>query len=166
MIVVITGAAGAGKTTVGRALAAALRCAFYDADDLHRPEDIAQMARGEQLTDAQRQPWLQRVRAVIEAAAAAGHDAVVACSALRDAYRRTLADGIEDVRFVYLAAGAALLRDRLSGRIGHFAGVALLESQLATLEPPRDAIVVDAAAPVPQLVEELRRRLNRESSPR
>ena len=166
MIVVITGAAGAGKTTVGRAVAGALGWAFYDADDLHTPEHVAQMARGEPLTDAERQPWLARVRALIEAAAAGGQDAVIACSALRDAYRRMLAEGIDDLRFVYLAADAALLRERLSRRVGHFAGVALLESQLATLEPPRDAIVVDASTPVPLLVEELRRRLNRESSRR
>jgi gluconokinase len=166
MIVVITGAAGAGKTTVGRALAAALDYAFYDADDLHSPEHVAQMARGEPLTDALRQPWLARVRALIDAATAAGQDAVIACSALRDVYRHMLADGVDGLRFVYLAADAALLRERLSHRVGHFAGVALLESQLATLEPPRDAIVVDASTPVPQLVDELRRRLNRESSRR
>jgi gluconokinase len=166
MIVVITGPAGAGKSTVGRALASSLGWTFQDGDDLHAPEHIAQMARGERLTDAQRQPWLRRVRAVIDRLSAAGEDAVIACSALREAYRHVLADGVDDVRFVFLAGSETLLRERLTRRVGHFAGASLLESQLAILEPPLDAITVDAALPVDDLVTELRRRLNRESSRR
>jgi gluconokinase len=164
MVVVITGVAGSGKTTVGRALARSLGWRFFDADDLHTPEDIAQMARGERLTEAQRQPWLARVRAVIDRLAAAGEDAVVACSALREAYRRVLADSVDDVRFVFLTADEALLRQRLKHRVGHFAGASLLESQLAVLETPADALTLDAALPVDELVAELRGRLNRGSS--
>ena len=162
MIVVITGVAGAGKTTVGRALARSLGWQFHDADDLHTPEHVAQMARGEGLTDAQRRPWLARVRAVIERAAAAGDNTVIACSALRQAYRRILADGVAGVQFVFLSADPALLRQRLSQRAGHFAGASLLDSQLAVLEPPEDAIALTTALPVDVLVEQLRARLSKE----
>jgi gluconokinase len=155
MVLVITGVTGSGKTTVGRALAAALGCPFHDADDLHTPEHKAQMARGEGLTDAQRQPWLLRVRQVIERAALAGEDAVVACSALREQYRRVLADGIPQVRFVFLAASADLARTRAATRADHYAGPSLVESQFAVLEVPADALTLDASLPVEKLVEQL-----------
>ena len=152
MVIVVMGASGAGKTTVGRALAAAMGWTFRDADDLHAPEAIAQMARGEPLTDAQRQPWLWRVRGVIETEMAAGRSMVVACSALRAQHRRILAGEGGDVRFVFLQASPDLLRVRLANRGGHFAGPELVDSQLATLEPPADALTVDAGLPVETLV--------------
>lgn len=156
MVIVITGVSGSGKTTLGRALAAALGWPFHDADDLHSPEHIARMSRGERLTDAQRQPWLARVRQVIEAAVHAGTSAVVACSALREPYRRTLADGLPDVRFVFLQVSEDVARARLSARTNHFAGPSLVDSQFAVLEPPADALTLDASLPVDRLVQFVR----------
>jgi gluconokinase len=165
MVVVISGVAGAGKSTVGRALAESLGWAFYDADDLHPAENVARMARGEALTDDLRWPWLSKVRHLIADAVAAGESAVVACSALKEQYRRFLTDGIPSVVFVFLAADERVLRARLSQRTGHFAGPGLLDSQLAALEPPRNAVTVDAALPVDTLVEQIRTTLGGRLSP-
>ena len=158
MIVVISGVAGVGKTTVGEALAVALGWAFYDADDVHTPEARERMHRGEALTDTLRQPWLDRVRAILVDAAERGGNAVVACSALKQQYRDILSRGLP-VRFVFLNADAEVLRARLQQRSDHFAGVALLERQLATLELPSDALTLDATLPVDALVAQIRRTL-------
>jgi len=152
------GTAGAGKTTIGRALADALGLRFVDADDLHSPENKARMQRGEPLTDADRAPWLAAVRDVIAAQLAdpgrgwtSGRGAVVACSALKKSYRVALVPehaARGSVRFVYLRVPRAVLHARLEARRDHFAPPALLESQLATLEEPdasENAVVVDGA---------------------
>ncbi len=154
MIIVIIGVAGVGKTTVGRALAETLGWAFYDADDLHAPEDRERMRRGEALTDRMRQPWLERVRAIIVRAANRNERAVIACSALKQRYRDVLSRGLP-TRFVFLSADADILQARLQ-RPNHFAGVALLESQLATLEPPSHVLALDAALSVDALVARIR----------
>ncbi len=155
MVIVLTGVAGSGKSTLGRALAAALDWPFHDADDLHTPEDIAQMARGERLTEAQRQPWLTRVRGVVEGAVYAGANAVVACSALREPYRRLLSDGLPEVRFIFLEVDEQLAGARVSSRATHFAGPSLVPSQFAVLEPPADALTLDAARPIEELVRQV-----------
>ncbi len=165
MVVVIAGVAGAGKSTVGKALAVSLGWAFYDADDLHSPENVARMSRGEGLTDDLRWPWLRQVRELIATTAEVGDNAVVACSALKQQYRRYLADGISSVRFVFLAADEGLLRSRLAQRGGHFAGTALLDGQLTAVEPPQDALTLDAALPVDTLVEQVRAALRPNLSP-
>ena len=152
MVIVVAGVAGAGKTTVGRALAADLGWPFHDADDFHAPESVAQMARGEPLTDAQRQPWLARIRALIDRSGAAGDNAVVACSALREQYRQVLSNGAPQVRFVFLDVAADVARARLAGRGSHFAGPGLIASQFETLERPHDVASFDASLPVAVLV--------------
>lgn len=157
MIVVLMGAAGAGKTTVGRALADALQRPFYDADDFHDAASIERMRSGVGLTDRDRAPWLSRIHQVIVDAVGRGEDAVVACSALKQKYRDALAGGVPDVRWVHLKGQADLLRDRVAGRTGHFAGPALIDTQLADLEPPANALVLDAARPVNELVEQISR---------
>lgn len=154
-IIVVTGVTGSGKTTVGRALAERLAWRFYDADDLHDPENIERMRRGIPLTDALRQPWLSRVRETIEQTLEERRAAVIACSALKHSYRHALAGGLEGVRFVLLTAPAPLLRQRLTERRDHFAGPALLESQLAALEYPSEALVVDSSAPVVEVVNQI-----------
>jgi gluconokinase len=152
-IVVISGVTGTGKSTVGEALAARTGWSFHDADDLHAPESIERMRHGLPLTDEMRQPWLLRVRAVIEEEARAGRGAVIACSALKERYRETLAHDIPSVKFVLLDAPADVIRQRLEMRKGHFAGPDLLDSQLRTLERPDDALTLDATLPVDALVD-------------
>ena len=170
------GPAGAGKTTVGRALATALGRRFFDADDFHSPANVARMQRGEALTDADRAPWLAAIRDIIvlqlvEARHGGGrggvgdHGAVVACSALKKSYRAALvpADAPAGaVRFAYLRADPTVLRARLEARRDHFAPPTLLASQLATLEEPdasENAVVVDGGQLPEVVVAELTRAL-------
>lgn len=151
------GAAGAGKTTVGRALADAAGWAFLDADDLHAASSIERMAAGEPLTEAERGPWLWRVRAAIEEALCAERSTVVACSALRKEHREVLTGGLPGVQLVFLDASPELLHHRLVTRKGHFASPALLESQLSVLERPEAGVLtVDASLPVATLVATVR----------
>jgi len=147
MIVVVMGVCGSGKTTVGRALAASLQWRFVDADDFHPPANLAKMARGVPLADADRWPWLDRIVAELKVDARAGRHVVVACSALRQAYRDRLAQAGE-VRFAYLKGDAASIEPRIAGRSGHFMPASLLASQFATLEEPAEAITIDVAQPV------------------
>ena len=156
MVVILMGPSGAGKSTVGRALADALGWRFVDADDLHAPESIAKMRDGRSLEDDERWPWLVRVRGVVDAAIAAGSSLVLACSALRETYRDYLGGGGDQVRFVFLRGSPQLLESRLARRTGHFAAGSLLQSQLETLEPPSDALEVDASRSVGELVDQIR----------
>ena len=151
--VILAGVAGSGKTTVGRALAARLGWPFCDADDLHAVESIERIRRGHALDDEDREPWLERVRAVIDRTRRDGVSIVIACSALKERYRRVLAQGLTNIHFVFLDGDPALLRERLERRRGHFAGPELLASQLAELEPPRDALTVDVARSVDAIVD-------------
>lgn len=152
-VVIIMGVTGSGKSTVARALASTLAWRFCDADDLHSPENVERMRRGIPLNDELRQPWLIQVRDVMASAVDVGEPLVVACSALKHQYRAVLTQGLDGVRFVHLTAPERVLRDRLRHRPDHFAGIALLDSQLAALEPPDDAFTVDATLPVDRLVE-------------
>ena len=142
MVIVVMGPSGAGKTTVGRALAGALGWPFYDGDDFHPPANVALMRAGFSLGDAERAPWLAALGALVARCAAGGDSAVLACSALKRDYRLALVAEVPEperlalVRFVYLRAGAALLAERLATRAGHFFAPALLPSQLAALEEP------------------------------
>ena len=154
-IVIVTGVSGSGKTTVGRALAARLGWRFCDADDLHSAANVERIQRNVPLGDDDRAPWLNRVRDVIEQARAQRAGTVIACSALKERYRRALADGIEGIRFIFLTGDPELLRTRLEHREGHFAGPGLLDSQLDELEPPRDALTLDVSQPVEALVERI-----------
>jgi gluconokinase len=156
MVIVVMGVSGSGKTTVGRKLAAELGWKFADADDFHSPANIAKMSAGEPLTDADRAPWLAALRAAIDGFFARGENAVVTCSALKEAYRQALADRRLDVRFVYLRGDRALLLSRLQHRAGHFMKAELLDSQLATLEPPQDALTLDIAETPAELVAQIR----------
>ncbi len=149
------GVAGAGKTAVGRALADALHWPFFDADDFHPPENIARMRGGVPLSDAHREPWLAELRALLQHVQAERANAVLACSALKAAFREQLRAGL-DVRYAYLQASADLIAHRLRAREGHFMPPELLESQFATLDEPEDALALDASAPPDTLVAQIR----------
>lgn len=143
---VVMGTAGTGKSEIGRRLAASLRCDFVEADEFHTAESVEQMRRGISLTDAQRQPWLQAV--CDRALSLPTRPAVIACSALKRSYRDLMRARLGAVRFLFLDGPTELIAARLQARRGHFASVALLESQLHTLERPafeEDAIVLDIA---------------------
>lgn len=158
VVVIVMGAAGAGKSTIGAALAAELGWSFIDADAFHTADNIAHMRGGTGLTDEDRGPWLTRVRDAIRDPSA--QPVVVACSALKRSYREALTDGVHHARFVYLQAHEALLRERLMNRRGHFAGPALAATQLHDLEAPvDDALIVDASLPPDVLVGQIRRAL-------
>jgi len=158
MVIVVMGVTGAGKTTVGMRLAKQLRWRFFDADSFHLAVNIAKMRRGIPLTDADREPWLRRVQALIVTLLADRVDAVVACSALTRRYRARLGVQRPGVRLVYLRATNALLLKRLQRRRGHFASPRLLRSQFAILEEPapEDALILDAAQPVARIVAAIR----------
>jgi gluconokinase len=147
MIVVVMGVSGCGKSTVGEALAESLGWRFLDADDFHPPANVAKMAAGTPLVDEDRWPWLDRLAAEMRAINAGGGDAVLACSALRQAYRDRLA-AAGDVRFVHLAGDLPTIAARLASRRHRYMPQSLLASQFATLEPPADAIAVDVRDPV------------------
>jgi gluconokinase len=151
MIIVVMGVCGCGKTTVGRALAESLGWPFHDADDFHPPANVAKMAAGIPLTDDDRWPWLDRIADAMRRALAGDGHAVIACSALRDAYRARLARA-GDVRFVHLAGDYATIAARLAARAHHYMPASLLDSQFAALEPPADAITVDVRLDVPMQV--------------
>lgn len=152
MVVIVMGVSGSGKTTVGQRLAGALGYRFLDADAFHPPENIAKMAAGRALTDEDRWPWLERLRELIRSAQASGEGLVLACSALRRVYRERLSVDAAKERWVYLRAPRELLAQRLAARRGHYMPPALLDSQLAALEVPEDALAVDVSADVDTVV--------------
>ena len=161
MVIILMGAAGAGKTTVGRRLSKELQWPFFDGDAEHSAESIVKMAHGIPLTDEDRRPWLQALRRSIAAWIEGRTDAVLACSLLTVAYRFAVLSGYEPhVKLVYLKASRQLLEARLTSRTGHFAGVALLDSQLALLEEPSDGLSVDASQPPEELVRTIRLTFN------
>jgi gluconokinase len=160
VIVVLMGVAGAGKTTIGSLLAEELGWPFLDADELHPPANVEKMRGGQPLTDADREPWLAAVAGWIRATLDAGGSGVLACSALRAAYRDRLGGGSDRVRFVYLRAAPELLLQRLQGRAGHFMPGSLLGSQLEALEEPRAALVLHADAGPEALVRRIRHELD------
>jgi gluconokinase len=162
MVLVLMGVTASGKTTIGQRLARRLKWPFYDADGFHPPENIAKMSRGEPLTDADRQPWLQALHEKIAEHVRDGRPAIFACSALKDAYRHTLRGTLPDaeVQFVYLKGDPAVLQSRLDHRKGHFMPRTMLPSQLDALEEPQDALIVNAALTVPTLVRQIIKAFN------
>ena len=147
MVILLMGVAGSGKTTVGQVLAAELGWPFADADGFHPPANVAKMSAGQPLTDEDRAPWLAAIRAYIEAALARGRSAVVTCSALKASYRRAIVVDPDRVKLVHLTGSRELLAQRIGARQNHFMKPAMLESQLAALEPPANALTVDVTPP-------------------
>ena len=153
------GVAGAGKSTIGALVAGRLGVPFVDADDFHDQASMDAMRAGIALDDRRRQPWLQRLSGVLRAHHSSG--VVLACSALKRSYREVLLEGLDNVVFVYLAVSEDVLAGRLRSRAGHYAGVELLASQLATLELGDDLIAVDGELPPEEVADEVLRRMAR-----
>jgi len=158
VIVVLMGVSGSGKTTIGRALAASLRWPFHDADDFHPAANVAKMAAGIPLTDADRWPWLDRIVAALADAGADKTNVVLACSALRQIYRDRIARA-GNVRFVYLKGDLETIASRLAARSHQYMPASLLPSQFATLEEPADAVIVDIRADIAAQVAAIREAL-------
>jgi gluconokinase len=158
MIVLVMGTTGSGKTTIGQMLAKRLGWLFLDADDFHSPSNKEKMHRGIPLTDADRMPWLAAIHAELVRQNEQRSNVVLACSALKQEYREVL-DAQLRVQIVYLKGSAAVLREHIASRHGHFAGESLLPSQLATLEEPKDALVVDVSHTPEEIVDEVCARL-------
>lgn len=161
MIVIVFGVSGAGKTTVGELLARELGWRFLEADDFHPPENIEKMRSGRPLNDEDRWPWLDSLREQIERSLAAGENAVLACSALKRAYRDRLRVN-EKVKFVFLQGDYELIEKQLRSRHGHFMNPGLLQSQFDDLEEPlrdEDVLTVELGQAPRQLVEEIKMKL-------
>ena len=156
MVVLLMGVAGSGKTTIGRQLANELGWKFADADEFHPPANVAKMSAGIPLDDSDRTPWLAAIRLYIDARLAKDENAVVTCSALKKKHRAVLLGGAPQVKLVYLRGNRELLWSRISSRQGHFMKPAMLDSQLATLEEPEDAITIDIAQSPAQIIAGIR----------
>ncbi|OJH35297.1 gluconokinase [Cystobacter ferrugineus] len=165
MVIIVMGVAGAGKTTVGTRLARVLGWSFRDADEFHSAESIAKMAAGGALTDEERAPWLERMRQVIQRALESGEGGLVlACSALKAAYRERLTVDPARQRWVYLHGSRELLAQRLTARSGHFMPPSQLDNQLSVLEVPAGVCAVEVSVPPDEVVARILRGLELQPS--
>ncbi len=158
MVIMVMGTTGAGKTTVGRLLAARLGWNFLDADDFHPQANIEKMKHGIALTDADRAPWLANIHSRLLQLTSEGKNAVLACSALKQTYRETLSAGL-DFRIVYLRGTYEQMRRHILSRHGHFAGEAILAGQFADLEEPQNALALNVTDSPESLVDQAMLRL-------
>jgi gluconokinase len=156
------GVSGSGKSTIADSLAARLGWRYEDGDRFHPPANVAKMSAGQPLTDDDRWPWLQAIADEIDRVCRAGQRAVIACSALKRAYRDVLVHGRNDVRIVFLDGTQKLIAARLAARKGHFMPPGLLDSQFKTLEPPQAGehpVMVSIDATIEAIVDDIVRQL-------
>jgi len=158
-VIVLMGISGVGKTTVGRVLAEQLGWEFMEGDDLHPPANVAKLRAGIPLNDDDRTPWYDALCRAVDELHARGGRAVLAVSALRAAHRAMLTEGRPWLCFVHLVGDRALVAERLRSRRDHFMPAGLLDSQLAALQPPADAVEVGITDPPEAIAAEIRRRL-------
>ena|SRR2546422_9057098 len=159
MIVVLMGVTGSGKTTVGKLLSRDLGWKYYDADDFHPSANVEKMRGGIPLEDNDRKPWLDTLRHLIRDCLDRGESAVLACSALKEDYRRQLLVD-ERVKLIYLKGEYELIEKRLKKRRRHYMNPRLLDSQFATLEPPKDRIEINVSSRPSEIVRTIRTRLD------
>jgi gluconokinase len=161
-VLIVMGVSGSGKSTIAERLAERLAWSYEDGDEFHPPGNVAKMKAGQPLTDNDRWPWLMAIADEIERACLAGRHAVIACSALKRAYRDVLVHGRSDVRIIFLNGTQALIAGRLVRRKDHFMPPGLLDSQLATLEPPdadENPVTVSIDASVDAIVDDIVRQM-------
>jgi gluconokinase len=158
MIIILMGPTGVGKTTVGEILGHELGWEFADADRFHSPENVEKMSKGIALTDADRKPWLESLRKKIQDWIAAGENGVLACSALKKAYREILDVGPE-LKWVYLKGTFEEIAKRVAERKGHYAKESLVASQFEALEEPTDALTIDVHHSPEEIAAEIRKAL-------
>ncbi len=154
-VLIVMGVSGSGKTTVAERLAAQLGWMFQEGDALHPPANVAKMASGQPLDDADRAPWLEIIAQWVQARLVAGQNGVVTCSALKRSYREQIGNGTPGVQFVYLHGDRATLEAHVKARHHEYMPATLLDSQLATLEEPgldEHVITVDVAATIDETV--------------
>ena len=166
-VLVVMGVSGCGKTTIARGLAEARGWTLLEGDAFHPASNVAKMQSGTPLTDADRWPWLQAIADAIDACRARGESAVVACSALKRAYRAVLIGDRPDVVLVYLRGSRAVIGERLRARKGHFMPPGLLDSQFATLEEPgadENPLVADIGGTPAQIVADIDHQLRERGS--
>jgi gluconokinase len=159
---IVMGVSGSGKSTIAEKLAQRLNWSFEDGDRFHPASNVAKMSAGHPLTDEDRWPWLRAIADEIDRVCKAGARAVIACSALKRAYRDILVHGRSDVRIIYLNGNQPLIAKRLAARKGHFMPSGLLESQFKTLEPPgptENPVTVSIDASVESIVDDIVRQL-------
>ncbi len=159
MVIIVMGVSGAGKTTIGSLLARRLNWIFRDGDEFHPSANVDKMKSGIPLTDTDRGPWLNAIHEFAVGSSNGGQSAVIACSALKEEYRQTLRGSLKEVLFVHLAGSPELLAQRIANRTDHFMPPTLLSSQLATLEAPSDAMVIDIVHPPEEIVGEIIQRM-------
>lgn len=153
--VVVMGVSGSGKSTVARGISVATGLVFAEADEFHSEANVARMRAGVPLDDADRWPWLRALAAWMAARAAEGVSTVLACSALKRSYRDVLRQGPPEIDFVHLDGAAEVIRERMSCRSGHYMPASLLDSQIATLEPPHpdeSSLILDVSLSPDELV--------------
>lgn len=149
------GVSGCGKSTVGELLAEKTQSLFLDADDFHPAKNKEKMAAGQPLNDLDRRPWLETLRDEIAKHNQAGRKVILACSALKEDYRKILREAGPQVAFVHLTGSRELLLERINQRSSHFFPPQLLDSQLETLEPPIDAMTLDISSPAEELANQI-----------
>jgi len=155
--IIVMGVSASGKTTFGKRLAERLGAEFIDGDDLHPERNIRKMASGQPLDDGDRRPWLETVRGVLIESGSEGRSVVIACSALKKAYRDLLRQGVPDLYVVFLDLDKPLILERIRGRTDHFAKEDLVASQFAILERPDgepNTITLDEDKPVEEMVDD------------
>jgi gluconokinase len=155
MVIVLMGVTGSGKTTIGRLLSRELGWTYYDADDFHPPANILKMTSGTPLTDDDRRPWLEALGTLIRDCLERGEQAVLACSALKESYRKFLLVD-ERVKLIYLKGDYEIIQKRLSERRGHYMNPALLDSQMETLEEPASGLQVDISLSPDEIVKRIK----------
>lgn len=159
--IIVMGVSGSGKTSIGSLLAEHLGWDFYDADDFHPSENIAKMANGIPLDDADRLPWLAALHDLIASSLKAGRPGVLACSALKERYRQQLLVGNEDVQLIYLKGSYDLIWSRMKKRTDHYMKPHMLKSQFEALEEPVAALTTDISSSIDDIVKEITDRLHK-----